>query len=52
MKCIAFGAGELFDKLQSGTQIDVAVEPQLNEFNGRVNVELTVKDIQFPTVAV
>lgn len=47
MKCIAFGAGELFDRLQTGTTIDVAVEPQLNEFNGRVSVELQVKDLQF-----
>jgi len=46
MKCIAFGAGELFDKLRAGMRIDLAVEPQLNEFNGRVSVELAVKDIQ------
>jgi single-stranded-DNA-specific exonuclease len=47
MKCIAFGAGELFDRLQAGTTIDIAVEPQLNEYNGRVSVELEVKDLQF-----
>ena len=29
-----------------GTTIDLAVEPQLNEFNGRVSVELEVKDVQ------
>lgn len=47
MKCIAFGAGALFDKLQPGITIDLAVEPQINEFNGRTTVELTVKDLQF-----
>ncbi len=47
MKCIAFGAGELFDRLQPGTTIDIAVEPQINEFNGRISVELEVKDLQF-----
>src|SRR4051794_3790426 len=47
MKCIAFGLGEMFDKLQKGMTIDLAVEPQLNEFNGFTNVELEVKDLQF-----
>jgi single-stranded-DNA-specific exonuclease len=47
MKCIAFGAGVLFDKLQPGMMIDLAVEPQINEFRGFANVELEVKDLQF-----
>jgi hypothetical protein len=51
MKCIAFGAGELFDKLQSGMTIDLAVEPQINEFNGRISVELAVKDVQIAASA-
>jgi single-stranded-DNA-specific exonuclease len=46
MKCIAFNRGELFDQLRPGQYIDLAVEPQLNEFNGRVSVELEVKDVQ------
>ncbi len=46
MKAIAFGAGELFEKLKEGTQIDVAVQPQINEFNGYRSVELEVKDLQ------
>jgi single-stranded-DNA-specific exonuclease len=45
MKCIAFGAGELFDKLQEGMNIDLAVEPQINEYNGMTSVELSVKDL-------
>jgi single-stranded-DNA-specific exonuclease len=47
IKCIAFGHGSLFDRLQPGVVLDVAFEPTLNEFNGRISVELTVKDVQF-----
>jgi single-stranded-DNA-specific exonuclease len=47
MRCIAFGAGALFEKLKPGMTLDLAVEPQLNEFNGHVSVELEVKDMQF-----
>jgi single-stranded-DNA-specific exonuclease len=47
MKCIAFGLGEMFDRLKQGMMIDLAVEPQINEFNGYTNVELEVKDLQF-----
>jgi single-stranded-DNA-specific exonuclease len=48
MKCIAFGFGDLFDRLKVGTRVDLAVEPALNEYNGNTNVELEVKDLQFP----
>jgi single-stranded-DNA-specific exonuclease len=47
MKCIAFGFGDLFDRLKVGTRVDLAVEPTLNEYNGNTNVELEVKDLQF-----
>ncbi|MGB7159436.1 MAG: DHHA1 domain-containing protein [Tepidisphaeraceae bacterium] len=46
MKCIAFGYGAMFDQLRAGTVLDVAFEPTLNEYNGNVSVELTVKDLQ------
>ena len=46
MRCIAFGAGEMLDRLESGREIRLAVEPGINEFNGRTNVELVVKDLQ------
>jgi single-stranded-DNA-specific exonuclease len=46
MRCIAFGAGDMMDKLASGDSIRVAVEPSINEFNGRRSVELQVKDFQ------
>jgi single-stranded-DNA-specific exonuclease len=47
IKCIAFGYAPLDAKLAPGTTIDLAVEATLNEFNGRANVELEVKDISF-----
>jgi single-stranded-DNA-specific exonuclease len=47
MKCIAFGAASLLERLQPGITIDLAVQPQLNEYNGHVSVELEVKDVQF-----
>jgi single-stranded-DNA-specific exonuclease len=48
LKCIAFGQGELADRLAPDARIDLAFEPALNEFNGYTNVELEVKDVQFP----
>jgi single-stranded-DNA-specific exonuclease len=47
MRAIAFNAGDLFDRLQPGVTIDLAFEPTINEFNGFVNVELEVRDLQF-----
>jgi single-stranded-DNA-specific exonuclease len=46
IRCIAFGAGDLIDRLAPDTAIRLAVEPSINEFNGRRNVELAVKDFQ------
>ena len=48
IKCIAFGYGPLFDRLTPGTVIDLAVEASINEYQGYRNVELQVKDLQFP----
>jgi hypothetical protein len=39
----------MFDELTPGRKIDVAVEPTINEYNGRSNVELEVKDLKLPT---
>ncbi|HTW94767.1 MAG TPA: single-stranded-DNA-specific exonuclease RecJ [Tepidisphaeraceae bacterium] len=44
MKCIAFGHAPMKDRLAAGTRVDLAVEPCVNEFNGRRSVELEVKD--------
>jgi single-stranded-DNA-specific exonuclease len=46
MKCIAFGYGPMMDELSAGRSIDLAVEPTLNEYNGRTNVELEIKDLK------
>ncbi|HWB54322.1 MAG TPA: DHH family phosphoesterase [Tepidisphaeraceae bacterium] len=48
MKAIAFNYGAMFDQLSAGRRIDLAAEATINEFNGNIKVELTVKDIQFP----
>ncbi len=48
LKCIAFSCGDLFDRLAGGTRVDLAFEPSLNEYNGYTNVQLEVKDFQFP----
>ncbi|MEA2710876.1 MAG: single-stranded-DNA-specific exonuclease [Phycisphaerales bacterium] len=47
MRAIAFGAGDLFDRLKPGVMVDLAFEPTLNEYNGSSTVELAVKDLQF-----
>ncbi|MEL7239339.1 MAG: DHHA1 domain-containing protein, partial [Planctomycetota bacterium] len=49
MSAIAFGCGDLAHQLRGGDTIDIAAQPQLNEWNGRVSVELLVKDINPPT---
>ena len=46
MKCIAFGYGAMFEQLAPGVKIELAVEPTINEYNGRSNVELEVKDLK------
>ena len=45
MKCIAFGAGDLCEKLKPGMSLQMAVEPQINEFDGRRSVELEIRDL-------
>jgi len=46
MKAIAFNGGRWFDQLTPGKTVDLAVEPTLNEWNGKISVELDVKDLQ------
>jgi single-stranded-DNA-specific exonuclease len=47
IRCIAFQCGDLIDRLPANTAVRLAVEPCINEFNGRRSVELEVKDFQF-----
>ncbi len=46
VKCIVFQAGPELDALRAGQRVDVAAEPQLNEYNGRTSVELRVADVR------
>ena len=46
MKCVVFNAGPEYDELHDGQRLDVAVDPQLNEFNGSVSVELKAVDVR------
>lgn len=50
-QCIAFGCGDLFDRLAGGARVDLAFEPSLNEYNGYTSVQLEVKDIQLASLA-
>lgn len=45
IRAIAFGCGALSAKLRAGDVVDLAAEPSTNEWNGRVSVELMVKDL-------
>jgi single-stranded-DNA-specific exonuclease len=47
MKAIAWRAADLLDRLKSGTRVDLAIEPTLNEWNGMTYVEVEVKDLRF-----
>ena len=46
LPCIVFNAGPAMDAMRAGQRLDLAVEPQLNEFNGRVTVQLRVEDVR------
>ncbi|MDB5297694.1 MAG: single-stranded-DNA-specific exonuclease RecJ [Phycisphaerales bacterium] len=46
IKCIGFGYGKLADDIRAGGTVDVAGEPTLNEWNGRVTVEMGIKDLR------
>src|SRR5438445_764037 len=48
MRCIAFRRGELFELIRPGMQIDLAVEPTINEYNGNRSVELEVREVRLP----
>ena len=47
VSCILFRrASEFEDLIKSGATIDVAGELSINEYNGRQNLQLIVKDIK------
>ena len=45
LRCIGFHYGDWSDKLRSGMTLDLAVEPAINTYNGRTNVELELRDL-------
>ncbi len=45
IKAIAFRCGPLAATLKNASRLDLAAEPSINEWNGRISVELTVKDL-------
>jgi single-stranded-DNA-specific exonuclease len=47
IRCIAFQSADLIDRLSPDTAVRLAVEPCINDFNGRRTVELQVKDFQW-----
>jgi len=47
LDCIAFSKGHLEEKLQKNTRIDIAGCLSINEWKGRKNVQMVVKDVNF-----
>jgi single-stranded-DNA-specific exonuclease len=46
-RCIAFGLGELAERMQRGGAFHLAFTPTIDTYTGRGDVELRVKDVQF-----
>ena len=46
MNCIMFNAPDELAQLTKGDLVDLAVEPQLNEYNGYVSVQLRIEDLR------
>jgi single-stranded-DNA-specific exonuclease len=46
-KAIAFGMGEHYDKVAEGRSFNMCYTIEENYFNGHVNLQLNIKDIQF-----
>ncbi len=44
LRAVWWQAGDLAETIHAGQRLDVAVEPKLNEWNGRVSVEVEVRD--------
>jgi single-stranded-DNA-specific exonuclease len=46
-KAIAFGLGEFYDKVSQGISFDLCYTVEENYYNGHLNLQLNIKDIQF-----
>ena len=47
VQAVAFKMGRLYDKLAKGAQFDLAYTIEENHWNGRVSLQLNVKDLKF-----
>jgi single-stranded-DNA-specific exonuclease len=47
MRAVAFGCGDLAERLPAGVIVDAAFEPHINEWQGVRRVELHVKDLKY-----
>ncbi len=47
IRCVGFGMGQLADRLAGIDRLDVAGSPVLNRYNGRVTVELHLRDVRW-----
>jgi single-stranded-DNA-specific exonuclease len=47
VRCIGFGMGKLEKKLLEADYFSVAYQPQINHFNGSLNVQFVLEDVQF-----
>jgi single-stranded-DNA-specific exonuclease len=50
LRCVWFQNGEWGEKLRVGDEVDIAYTPSINEWKGRVSVQLMVKDLKPVTV--
>ena len=46
MRCVWWRAGHLAGELPPGTRLDVAIEPKINEWNGRETAQFQVVDVR------
>ncbi|MEX2672453.1 MAG: single-stranded-DNA-specific exonuclease RecJ [Phycisphaeraceae bacterium] len=46
LRCIGWSMGDLCPRLPAGVHVDLVGEPNLNHFNGRTSVQLTLKDLR------
>ena len=46
VEAIGFGIGELADEYQIGDRIDVAGNLEINEYNGKKNIQIVLKDLR------
>ena len=47
MRCVGWNMGEIVPRLAGGTTLDVVAEPTINEWQGRRNVELVLRDLRW-----